>query len=109
MHAVTITASYFSSGPSRTVSRTFTSAAVTGRLAAMLNGAHAAVLDGKMLCPAQWDTYKLAFARSPASAPYLVATEGPCSALSVTVLGHKQPTLQEPAALNATLSKLVGK
>jgi hypothetical protein len=107
MHAVTITASYAGSA-ARTVSKTFTSAALIGRLAAMLNGAHASA-GGAVNCPMERVSYKLAFAPSRTAAPYLVATEGGCGTVPVTVAGHQQPALQAPGALGPALSKLMGR
>lgn len=108
IHAVTITASYSGPAGPRTVSRTFTSAALAGRLAAMLNGAHASA-GGYANCPAELVSYKLAFAPSPGAVPYLVATVGSCAIVPVTVAGHQQPALQEPGALGPALSRLMGR
>jgi hypothetical protein len=108
MRAVTITASYASLAAPRTVSKTFTSAALIGRLAAMLNGAYASP-GGETNCPMERVSYKLAFAPSRTAAPYLVATVGGCGFVAVTVAGHQQPALQEPAALSPALSRLIGR
>ena len=105
MHAVTITASYLNPKPG-SIARTFTSAAVVGRLAALLNGAPASA-GGVANCPAIEVTYRLAFATSRQAAPYLVASDYGCLAVQVTAAGHTQPDLQLPMALNPLLSRLL--
>ncbi len=105
MHAVTVTASYVNPKPG-SVTRTFTSPATAGRLAALLNGAPAST-GGAVMCPMIWVTYRLAFAASPRAAPYLVATDGGCGIVRVTALGHAQPALQQPAGLDTMLAGLM--
>jgi hypothetical protein len=107
MHAVTVTVSHSGSAASHPVSRTFTSADLAGRLAAMLNGAYAST-GGDVNCPAELVSYKLAFAASRTATPYLVATVGSCGTVLITAAGHQQPALQEPGALGPALSKLMG-
>jgi hypothetical protein len=105
MHAVTVTASFVNSRP-RTVTRTFTTPAVVGRLAAMLNSAHAST-GGDENCPAEVGSYRLAFARSPGATAYLVAVDTGCNTLQITVLNQQQPALQVPAGLGTTLASLM--
>lgn len=105
---VTVTASYLGASAPRTVSETFTSAALAGRLAAMLNGSHAAI-DAFMGCPLERVTYTLAFAASRSARPYLVATEDNCGSVAITVEGRQQPALQTPAGLDPALSRLMGR
>lgn len=103
MRAVTITALYFSR-EAHSVTRTFTSPAAVGRLAALLNGAHAAP-GGMASCPLIQVTYRLAFASPARAAPYLVAVDDGCLSLRVTALGRAQPARQEPAGLRAMLAR----
>jgi len=105
MHAVTVSVTILNPKP-RTTTRTFTSAAVVRRLAAMLNGARATP-EGLMGCPLLDRTYRLAFAASPGAAPYLVATDTGCEGLQITAGGRSQPTLQLPAGLTAYLAGLL--
>jgi hypothetical protein len=105
MHAVTITASYLNPKPGSST-RTFTSAAVVGRLAALLNGAPAST-GGVASCPAIQVTYRLAFATSRQAAPYLTAADYGCLAVQVTAAGKTQPSLQLPAVLNPMLARLL--
>jgi hypothetical protein len=105
MHAVTITASFVNPKPGSTT-RTFTSPATVGRLAALLNGAHASDL-GVVPCPMTWVTYRLAFAASLHAAPYLVATDPGCPGIQIRVAGRAQPTLQVLPGLDTTLAGLM--
>jgi hypothetical protein len=105
MRAVTITASYLNPKPG-SVTRTFTSAAVVGRLAAMLNGAPAST-GGVASCPAIEVTYRLAFEASRQAAPYLTAADYGCLSVQVTAAGRTQPNLQLPAGLNPMLARLL--
>jgi hypothetical protein len=105
MRAVTITASYFNPKPG-SVTRTFTSPATVRRLAAMLNGTHAAA-NIFLGCPMWLVSYRLAFARSQGASPYLVARATGCGSLPITVRGRAQPSLQAPAGLTATLASLM--
>lgn len=107
MRVVTITATYVGPGQPRTVSKTFTSAALTGRLAAMLNGTYASI-GGVMSCPLERVTYKLTFATSRTATPYVAGEEG-CGTVSITVGGRPQPALQTPPALDPALSKLMSR
>jgi hypothetical protein len=104
---VTVTASYLGAAEPRTVRKTFTSAALAGRLAAMLNGAHASV-QSLMSCPLARVTYTFAFAASRTARPYLVANEEGCGSVGITVNGRQQPALQTPAGLDQALSRLTG-
>jgi hypothetical protein len=105
MHAVTITATLLSSRPA-VITRTFSSPAVVRRLAALINGAHASSL-GLVPCPMSQVSYRLAFAASPGTTPYLVADETGCLVLQMTVLNRAQPALQAPAALSTVLAALM--
>jgi hypothetical protein len=105
MHAVTITASYLSPKPG-SVTRTFTSPATVQRLAALLNGAHAAA-NVFLGCPMWQVGYRLAFAASPGASAYLVAMQTSCASLPITVRGRAQPALQVPPSLTSTLAGLM--
>jgi hypothetical protein len=105
MRAVTITATVLNPRL-HTVSRTFTSPAIVGRLATMLNDAHA-VIPGKFGCPLEDVSYKIAFAASAGATPYLTAVYGGCMIVQMTVLNRMQPDILAPASLTATLAGLV--
>jgi hypothetical protein len=105
MRAVTITASFVSPKPG-SVTRTFTSPATVGRLAALLNGAHAST-GGTVFCTAIWVTFRLAFAAALHAAPSLVATDGGCGIVQVSALGRAQPALQAPPGLHTLLAGLM--
>lgn len=108
LHVVTVTAWILGPGKPRTVSRTFTSAALAGRLAAMLNEAHAwvGVFVG---CPLLVATYKVAFAASRTARPYLVAAGDDCGSVSITVSGRQQPALRTPDGFGQVLMRLTGR
>jgi hypothetical protein len=105
-HAVTITATPASN--MRPVIKTFTSAALQRKLAGMLNGVHAAPRGEFANCPANWVSYRIAFATSATATPFLVMTDAGCSGLAVTADGHAQPALEFPAGLGALLESLTG-
>ena len=104
VHVATVTAS--TTSPARTVTRTVTSAAQVRRLAALLNGTHAAPRGSVISCPLQWVSYRIAFAASAHAAPSLVATETSCPDLQVTAGGRPQPSLVVPAGLQALVISL---
>jgi hypothetical protein len=105
VHAVRITASYLSR-EARGITRTFTSPAVVSRLAALLNGAHAAP-RGAISCPLGQVTYVLAFAPSAKAAPALEAASTGCLILRVSVGNRPQPSLQEPPGLALMLTRMI--
>ena len=95
--AVTVAASLLNPKP-HVVRRTFTSAAVTARLARFLDGLPAA--PGAITsCPAISVTYTLSFRSSAAARPYLVATTSGCGGVGITVNGRTQPGLADPDSL----------
>jgi hypothetical protein len=107
MRAATVTATVFGPRP-RTVARTVTVPSVVRRLAAMLNGVHAAIAGAFASCPAYQASYRIAFAVSARAAPYLVMNATTCPELAVTAGGHPQPALQMPAGLLVLLHRVTG-
>jgi hypothetical protein len=105
MHAVTVSLSVLNPKPG-TTTKTFTSATIVSRLAAMLNNANAAP-GGTRSCPLLDRTFRLAFATSPGAAPYLVATDVGCGTVQITAGGRAQPALVEPPSLRTELSGLL--
>jgi hypothetical protein len=94
MHAVTVTARVFNPRP-HTISRTFTSESVIAKLALLLNGMHAAPLV-PTFCPAEFASYRVAFAAARGQLPVLTASSGGCSSVTVTARGKQQPALWDP-------------
>jgi hypothetical protein len=92
-HIVIVTARYLDSRP-HTVTRTVTDPAVIARLAALLNGLHAA-LNGPRSCPAITTSYTLAFSAAPGTRPYLIASMTSCGVIGVTANGRAQPGLDD--------------
>jgi hypothetical protein len=105
MHAVTVTATESGQGPS-TLTKTVTTPSVVRRLAAMLNGTHAATAGAFISCPMERASYRVAFAVSPRAHPYLVARATLCPDTQVTVRGHGQPALVTPPGLLNLLQRL---
>ncbi|MGH3158176.1 MAG: hypothetical protein ACRDNF_16585 [Streptosporangiaceae bacterium] len=105
LHAVTITASELTPS-SHSATTTITSPSVVSRLAAMLNGAYATPQGAAFSCPLESLTYRLAFASSAGANPYLVASATSCEGLQITVGGHQQPTLVNPAGLQNLVTSL---
>ncbi|HEY3733696.1 MAG TPA: hypothetical protein VGL63_07250 [Streptosporangiaceae bacterium] len=105
MHAITVSLSVLNPKPG-TTTKTFTSAAIIGRLAAMLNTANAAPA-GARGCPLLDRTFRLAFATSPGAAPYLVATAAGCGTVQIMAGGRPQPALVQPPSLLTELSALM--
>jgi hypothetical protein len=106
-HAVTVTASVVGPHP-RTVTKTISAPSVVRRLAAMLNGVHAATPGAFLSCPLYRASYRIAFAVSSGAAPYLVMDATTCPDLQVTAGGHTQPALLMPAGLLGLLHNLTG-
>jgi hypothetical protein len=94
--------------PSREVTRRVTSKAVIARLAAMLNGMHAAPIRYAP-CPIGPATYQVRFAATARSTPnVLVATEG-CLTLQVITGGQGQPVLWDSGGrFEAAVQHLLG-
>jgi hypothetical protein len=109
MHAVTVTATVTGAHPRpRIVTRTVTAPSVLARLAAMLNGVHAAVAGAFANCPVYLASYRIAFAVSRGAAPSLVMQTAMCPDVQVTAGGQRQPALQTPAGLQALLQRITG-
>jgi hypothetical protein len=94
MRAVTVTATVLIPR-TRTVTRTFTSPAVIGKLARLLNSLPAAP-HLVMSCPGIPATYRVAFAPARGKRPVLIASTGGCLSDAVTARGKQQPTLSDP-------------
>jgi hypothetical protein len=103
--AVTITATTAGPRP-RTVTKTITSPSAVRRLAAMLNDVYAMPRGEVFSCPAELATYRLAFAKSAGTAPFLVATDTICPGVQITAGGHGQPELQTPPGLQKLVDTL---
>jgi hypothetical protein len=86
-----------------------TSVTAIAGIAALLNRSHAepTVMAN---CPAIFASYRLTLAVSPRMTPAVVltATRQSCLGIGVTVLGHKQPTLQAGDALVNAADRLLG-
>jgi hypothetical protein len=104
--AVTITASALNPRP-HSATKTITSRSAVRRLAALLNGAYALPRGSAFSCPLELASYRLAFAKSPGAAPFLVATDTACPGIQITVGGHGQPELEATAALAKLVQSLV--
>jgi hypothetical protein len=88
--------------------RTFTSRAVIARLAAVLNGLHAAA--GYLpSCPFFLPQYRLTFTPDPDRAPMVVTPVG-CTGDQLTAVGRKQPTLSDPSSMRLfpVIARLLG-
>lgn len=98
--SVTVTVTFpNTTNPSKSITRrrTSTSRSVIARLAAVLNGLHAAA--GFMpLCPAFLPQYRLSFTPVPGRPPMVVTPVG-CTGDLVTVAGRKQPVLSDPSSM----------
>ncbi len=94
MWAVTVSATTLLPRP-RTVTRTFTSASIIGRLTRLLNGLPAAP-HLVMSCPAILATYRVAFTPRQGKRPVLMASTGGCLSDAVTARGEQQPALSDP-------------
>jgi hypothetical protein len=96
MRAVTVTATVLIPRP-RTVTKTFTSPAVIGKLTRLLNSLPAAPhVVMLMRCPAPPATYRVAFAPAQGKRPVLIASDGGCLSDAVTARGKPQPILSDP-------------
>ncbi len=108
--AVTISAGQLVPRPHQ-VTRTFTSAAVIGRLVAFLNGrppAPTAALAG-VSCPAPLASVRLRFTATGRQAPAVAVSTADCMADAVTVNGRQQPLLWDTAGgLESMARKLLG-
>ena len=93
------------------VTRTFTSAAVIARLAALLNGrppAPTAALAG-VSCPAPLVSFTLLFTATGRQAPAVAVSTAGCMADAITVNGRQQPSLWDTAGgLESMARKLLG-
>ncbi len=98
--SVTVTATFpntANQNKSITRRRTFTSRAAIARLAAVLNGLHAAA--GYLpLCPAFLPQYRLTFTPVPGRPPMVVTPDG-CTGDQPAVAGRKQPVLSDPSSM----------
>jgi hypothetical protein len=100
--SVTVTATEFI--PQRTVTRTFTSSAVIGRLVDLLNSLPATPYPdvAAMKCAGAATVYRLAFT------PGVVVYPGECGGSdAITVNGKQQPRLWDPDALTTAASQLL--
>lgn len=108
MRAVTVSVT-IAAVKSRIVSRTFTSAEMVGRLAALLNGMNASPSIADRSCAALMVTYRLAFATTPGARPSLIATTGVCGTVAVVAHGTLQPLLSDQTGtLSRTAASLLG-
>ncbi len=102
--SVRITA-FVAGAATRTVARTFASAAVIARLVALLNSEPAS--PGEVVfCPLITVTYRLAFRPVPGHPAVVVSRYG-CTGDSITVGGVAQPALQDLGKLPALVDKLL--
>ncbi|MHB1874842.1 MAG: hypothetical protein ACYCPF_08320 [Streptosporangiaceae bacterium] len=109
--SVTVTVTFpNTTSPNKSITRrrTSTSRAVIARLAAVLNGLHAAA--GFMSsCPAFLPQYRLTFTPAAGGHPVVVAPVG-CTGDQVTVAGRKQPVLSDVSSMKLfpVLARLLG-
>ncbi|MBV9095592.1 MAG: hypothetical protein JO132_17270 [Streptosporangiaceae bacterium] len=108
MRAVTVSVTIAGPRP-RVVTRTFSSPAVAGRLAGLLNGMPAAPFWGPRSCAAVWASYRVTFAAAPGAPPGLIASTTMCGGVAVTARGVAQPPLDdETGALSRAAAGLLG-
>jgi hypothetical protein len=95
---------------SRNVTRRITSKGVIARLAAMLNGMHAAPNFLPVPCPLGPAIYQAGFAATARSTPSVLVVADNClSMLQVTTGGHGQPALLDSGGrFEATVQRLLG-
>jgi hypothetical protein len=90
-----------------TVTRTFTSSAVIGRLAGLLNGLPAAPYQPAG-CPAIAATFQFSFTPATPAAHQVTVTPSGCMTVEITVSGMVQPPLWDSQKLTTAAMRLLG-